>query len=244
MRKKNFSFKMGWGFLFFSLVFILPCAGWTFEKNLELEEKATSGFSFLIGTFYTEEGEIAYRGGVSYYIDNSALRFDGCIFPEKEKIYSGRLTLEGWVEEPEVNGKIFIFLNWDWKRMEKEKVRENSIYSLFLGERLNFPYRTYLYTELGAVYPQKEESFLWGWSGKVGWEVFSWMEVSACYGQFLAKDERLQNYDQWILKGELKFTLGKSFLFLGYEKSSLDDALHLINMYLPEGFYAYLKIFF
>jgi len=52
------------------------------------------------------------------------------------------------------------------------------------------------------------------------------------------------HYDQWLLKGELKFILGESYLFLGYEKSSLDDAFYLINMHLPEDFYAYSKVFF
>lgn len=242
MRKKNLTFGVVWGFLFFSFIFLLSPGGWTLEKNLRLEEKTSSRFSFLIGTFFPEKGRIAYRGGISYFIKNSALEFDGCIFSGQERIYSTRLTLEGSVEEPEVNGRIFIFLNWEWKRIEEEERRENSIYSLFLGERLNFRHGTYLYIEVGGICPGKEETFFLGWSGKAGWKIFSWMEVSAGYGQFLARGRKVRGYDQWTLKEELKFTLGKSYLFVGYEKSSLDDPFYLVNMHLPESFYTYLSI--
>lgn len=243
MKKEAFFFKILAGIFFFSLVFILTCSGWTFAKESGSQEKTPARLSLLIGALYPEEGKMAYRGGLSYSMDGGIVGLDICISPgEERKRSSARLSLEGKVPEPKVEGEVSIYLNWWWRQIEEKKKRENTVYSLFLGEKLKISSRTYLYGELGIAYPAREALFLWGWNFKAGWQIAPWMEINGQYGQFLTEEDKILDYDQWTLKGELKFTLGRSLLVLGYEKSSVDDPFYLLNMHLPQAWYACLQI--
>lgn len=227
------------GIFFLSLVFILACSGWTFEK-------IPARLSILIGALYAKkEGKIAYRGGLFHLRDGGIVGLDICLLPDQErKRYSAKLSLEAKVPEPEVEGKLSIYLNWWWRQIEEKKKRSNTVYSLFIGEKRKFSSHTYLYGELGIAYPSREALFLWGWGFKAGWEIAPWIEINSQYGQFLTEEEKILGYDQWTLKGELKFTLGRSLFLLGYEKSSVDDPFYLLNMHLLQAWYACLQISF
>jgi len=241
VKKETSLFKILWGTLFFSLAFILTCSGWTLEKKFRFQEKTPARLSLLIGALSAKkEGEMAYRGGISYLRDTWTGRLDVCFSPgEEKKKYSARLQLEGKTKEPEVEGELSIYLNWWWRKIEE---KENRVYSLFIGEKLKFPYKTYLYAELGIAYPGKEGLFLWGWNFKAGWQIVSWMEISARYGEFLTEENKILDYCQWTFKGELKFTLRRNLLLLGYEKSSVNDPFYLLNMHVPQAWYAFLQI--
>jgi len=246
VKKETLFFEILEGIFFLSLVFILTCSGWAFGKESGSQEKTPARLSLLIGALYAEEeGKIAYRGGLSYPMDGGIVGLDICISPgEERKRSSARLSLEGKMPEPKVEGEVSIYLNWWWRQIEEKKKKENVVYSLFIGEKLKFSYHTYLYGELGIAYPAREALFLWGWNFKTGWEIAPWLEINGQYGQFLTEEDKIRDYKQGTFKGELKFTLGRSLLFLGYEKSSVDDPFYLLNMHLPQAWYACLQISF
>jgi len=243
VKKEVFLLKIWGGILFLSLILIVICPAGALEEEPTVQKTGPARLSLLIGTLYQqEEPRIAYRGGLSYLVDGGIAGIDiGISSGEEKRRYSARLSLEGKVPEPRVEGEISIYFDWWWRQIEEEERRENSVYSLFVGEKLGFPHRTYLYGELGIVHPAREALFLWGWSFKAGWEMAHWIEINGQYGQFLTEKDKILGYEQWTLKGELQFTLDGSLLFLGYEKSSVDDPFYLLNMHLPEVWYVCLE---
>lgn len=243
MRGKALFFKVPRGIFFLSLLFILSCSGWTAEKESGTEEEARSRLSLLIGTLYArEEGITGYRGGLSYVMDGTTAEVDICFSPGDQRGYSARFALEGKVQEPQVEGEVSVYLTWWWREVDEERRRENRVYSLFVGEKLRFPYQTYLYADLGIAYPQRE-NLLWGWGVRLGWEMGPGTGISAQYGRFVADEDTMLSYSQRTIKGELQYGFGENLLLFGYERSSVDDPFYLLNMHLPEVWYVCLKMY-
>jgi len=242
MKKWSLWGKRGWVYVFFCLILPLVFSEHSFEKETMAGEEIFPKFSFGAGIYSLEDNVLAYGGSVDYLIESGRFGLDVYFCPEeKRKNFSGKLSLMGKVEEPEVEGELVAVLNWWYRKREGDS---KNIYSFFVGEKLKFPLQTYLYAELGIAYPSNIKHPLWGWNVKAGWVATSWMELNVQYGQFLAKERELMDYKQWIVKGELNFSLGGIITSLGYEKSNANNPLYLLNTHFLEATYIYVHIFF
>jgi len=246
MKKATF-FKIFWVIPFFVLMFALSNSGFTAEKEHKIQEKIPNNLSLSVSVLYAK-GKMAYRGGVSCFIDIGTIAdtgivgLDVCFSPgDEKKQYSVHLNFEAKSAEPEVEGELSAHFDWWSRKIEEKEIRENTIYSLSVGEKLNYPYQTYLYAEAEIAYPAHEGSFLWGWKVRAGWQVTPWMEINGQYGQFLTDEDKILDYRQQTIKGELKFNFDRKIFILGYEKSSVDDSFYLLDMHLPEAWYLCLQ---